>query len=174
MFYAAVIFVILALADRLLLGPFLSKKEDIENKIAQQKMTVTNDLKFLSHKNKIEKQDKDLRKYYVEKVTDEHVINAEFLSLVEKLATQSQVVLVKSNPSESKKEKDHIKYFANLDCVGELENVIGFMHAINSTDELLKIDRFSLAPKKGGTPNEVNASMTIVKLVVVPNTAQWQ
>ena len=120
-------------------------------------------MKFLSYKDKIAKDSQAFESYF-EDLRDDDVVNAEFLSNVEKLATESKVSLVKSNPTQSKKHGDYIEYFANLDCSGVLKDVVSFMHSVNSSKGLLKIVQFNMSPKKG-TAGEVNVSMTIVKMV---------
>jgi len=167
-FYVTIIFVSFALLDRLFLGPVLDRLSVIETEIEAQENSIQRDLRFLAYEGKITQESKAFSKYFTDTIQDDDVVNAAFLSTVEKLATQSNVNLIKSNPSESKKEKKYIKYYANLDCVGDLENVITFMHLINSTEDLLRVVTLNMTPKRG-EGDEVNASMTVVKLVVNPD-----
>ena len=164
-FYITIAFVLLALFDRLFLGPVLDKIDMIDQDIAQQEVIIKSDLKIISSKDKIINESKSFSKYFVKTVKDDDVINAEFLSTIERIATSSKVTLVKSNPSETKKHKDYIEYFASLDCSGKLEDMVTFMHKINATDDLLKVAKLNLSPKRGAL-NEVNASMTIGKLII--------
>ncbi len=163
-FYAALLFVLLAFFDRLFLGPVWDKLKTIDSEIDEQQVSIKRDVRFLTYKDKIINQSKVFDHYLNVKPQEEDVINTELFSVIERFANQASINLIKSNPSESKKGKDFTQYFANLDCAGKLENVVSFMHAINSSDELLKIVKFNLTPKRG-SPNEINASMTIVKLL---------
>ena len=167
-FYITVLFLAFALMDRLFFGPIMDKLKTIAQTITEQEDSIKADLRLLFFKNKIVKSSEVFSKYFSSAQKDDDVINAEFLSKVEKFATQSNVNLIKSNPSESKKEKNFIQYFANLDCAGQLKDVISFMYFINSADDLFKITRFNMTPKRG-SEGEVNASMTIVKMIVNPN-----
>lgn len=168
--YFAIAFVVLAAVDRLYLGPIIEKINFTNEQIKQQEFNIRNDMRFLAHKGKIEKDYKEYGKYFVEKLPDNDVINAEFLSTVEQLATKSNVTLIKSNPADTQKDKEYVKYYANLDCSGELKNIIEFMYMLNSTEDLLKVVDFTMAPKRG-SEGEVNASMTIVKLMMGANIA---
>ena len=163
-----ILIVSVALLDRLFLGPVLDKLKGIEEAIVQQEESIVRDLRFLYYKDKINNESELFEKYFTREVDDDDVVNAEFLRTIEKLATKSKVSLVKSNPSEIKKQKKYIEYYANLDCVGPLEDVINFMHEINSTDELLKVVQFHMTPKRGAT-HDVNVSMTIVKMIINPD-----
>lgn len=160
-----VLFVLLACFDRLFLGPVLGKLSTIDNEISIQEQSVVRDLRFLTYKDKIVRELKTFEKYIHKGQKDDDVINADFLSVVERLATKTKVNLVKSNPSEIKHEKDLDKYYANLDCVGTLEDVLTFMHEINSTEELLKVVKFNMSPKRG-VENTVNVSMSVVKVAI--------
>jgi hypothetical protein len=148
----------------ILIRPALNKVSAVKQSIASQEHKIGQDMRFLSYKDKIVNDSKAYEVYF-EELRDDDVINAEFLSNVEKMATQSKVSLVKSNPAQSKKHGEYVEYYANLDCTGALKDVVSFMHAVNSSDDLLKVVQFNMAPKKGSTANEVSVSMTIVKLV---------
>jgi len=170
-FYVTLGFVLLALLDRLFLGPVLGKLKMINTEIARQEVSIKGDQKILLYKDRIIDESDAFSKYFVKVVQDDDVVNADFLSEVEKLATQSKVSLVKSNPSEKKTYKDYIEYYANLDCIGDLKDVITFMHLINSTESLLKVVKFNMNPKRG-EGDEVNTSMTIVKMLMPPSKPQ--
>jgi hypothetical protein len=163
--YVTIVLVTLALLDRLFLGPVSDRLRLINEDIKQQEVIIQRDARFLQYKDKILKESKDFEKYFSTKTADDDVVNAEFLSTIEKLATQSNVVLAKSNPAKAKVDKQFIEYGAELECSGELKNIISFMYAINSTEDLLKITKFNMTPKKG-TEQDVSVAMTIVKLLI--------
>ncbi len=168
--YIAALFVLLALVDRLFLGPVLERLRTIDDDINQQKTSVVRDLRFLSYKNTILKESEVFNKYFTEKIPDDDVVNAHFLGSVEKLARRSNVNLIKSTPSQSKKKKDYMEYYANLECTGKLGEVVAFMHSINSSEDLMKIVKFNIIPKKGAV-DEISSSMVIKKMIVSPNSA---
>ncbi len=167
LYFGVIPVLILMSVDRLLFGTIIDKVNSLTAEVEEQKNTISRDLAILAKKDDIVKKSNAFRQFFVNGVQDDDVINAQFLSTVEKLATQSKVNLIKSNPTESKKEKFDSLYNANLDCEGELNNVITFMYNINSSPELLKVVRFTITPKRGGASDkEVNASMTVSKLIV--------
>jgi len=164
-FYIAAIFVSLALLDRLFIAPILSHIERLDNEIETERINIIRDQRFLAYKDKIENESNVFSQYLTEEIPEDDVVNANFLSQIEKIATNTKVSLVKSNPSHVEKNDMYNEYVANVDCNGALLDVISFMHRINSTDTLLKITKFNMSPRRG-TENEVKASMTIVKLIV--------
>ncbi|MDP8213348.1 MAG: hypothetical protein P9X22_08715 [Candidatus Zapsychrus exili] len=164
-FYIAIVLVSLALLDRLFLGPVLDKLNDIKKEVETQKSVIQRDARFLQYKDKIIKENEVFDSYFIDEIEDEDVISADFLSTVEKLATNLNINLARSNPTKTEARKRYIEYYAELDCSGNLENIISFMHAINSTSEMLKVVKFNMTEKRG-FPDEVNVSMTIVKLII--------
>lgn len=167
-FYIAVIIVFAFLVDMLFLRPAAKKVKAIEMKIIEQEASVERDVRILARKEMITKTSEAFDNYYTKKMLSSDDINGAFLSSVTRLAGETNVNLVKSNPTDIKKSKKYIEYFANVDCVGKLDDVVSFMHAVNSTENLFKIVRFNMTPKRG-TSSDVNASMTIVKLLISPD-----
>ncbi len=164
-FNIALFIVLLAFLDRLFFGPVLAKINSIDEEISNQKGSIDRDLRILSYKDKIIKDNESFGKYITKDLADDDVVNAAFLQTVEKLATQASVNLIKSTPTERKDSKNSIEYYANVDCTGQLKDVVSFMHAVNASEDLLKVATFSMTPKRGAA-NEVNASLTVVKVVV--------
>lgn len=168
-FLVAMFFVVLSFLDFSFFRPAVGKLINVERAIGDQKNSVQKDLRFLTYKDKIMKESELFKKYFTVNVEEDNVVKTEFLSAIEQIASQSKVSLIKSNPSDIKKKKNVIEYYANLDCTGSLENVIKFMHAINATDSLLKIVKVNITPKRGNE-QDVNVSMVIMKLVVPKGT----
>jgi len=166
-FYITSIFVLVAVFDRLFLGKVLERINAIEEKIHQQETSIIRDLRFLSYKDRIIRESQYFKKYFIDEIEDSDVINAEFLGELEKLASASNVNLTKSTPADINTQKKYTEYYADLDCVGKLEDMIAFMHAINTNDDLLKVSKFNMTSKRGAD-NQVNASMLIVKLIMHP------
>jgi len=165
--YITVGFFVLALFDRVFFGPVMSQLKSLDEQIEQEKNMGKRDLRFLSYKNKIIKEDEAFRVYYDQKFQTEEEIIAAFLKKVEVLASESQVNLIKVSPDNSIFQKGFIEYFANLECNGPLENLAKFMHAIDASPEMLRITKFSVTPKKA-SEQDVQSAITVVKMIINP------
>ena len=161
----AVVIVIAALFDRLLIGPTMSRLSAIEEDIIKEEATIKQDLRFLRYKERILQESKEVEPYLTKSVLSDNEMIATFLNKIQSLASQMKVVLVKINPAPGEQDAEYWKYQADLECSGQLEDVISFMHAINSDIELMKVDKFSFTSKKSDT-NEMKATMTIEKVVI--------
>lgn len=163
--YITIVFVLLAFLDRLFVGPAMEKLKSLESEIESQENLIKRDLRFLSYKNKILRENEDLRKYYTLKSLSEEEIIAAFLKKIEMLASEAKVNLIRVSPSESRQRNGYTEYFATLECDGLLENVAKFAYTIDISGDLLKIVKLDMAPKKAGS-DDVTATMAVSKIII--------
>lgn len=165
-FYVAVPIALFALLDLLVFGPVLKKISIVKHSIAEKEVMIENDLKVLSYEENIVAANERLERFVAQEDLENDVINGNFLSKVEQLANQAKMVSFKTNPGEFNVIDGYTEYYTDIDCEGELSDVLGFIYKINTLEsDLLKVVRLNVRPKRGGS-DEVTASMTIVKMVI--------
>jgi Tfp pilus assembly protein PilO len=165
LFVIAVVIVIAALFDRLLIAPTMSRLSSINEDIAKEETTIRQDMRFMRYKDRILRESKEIEPYLTQNVSTDEEMIAAFLRKIESLATQSNVNLIKINPAPGEQDAEYWKYQADLECSGNLADVVTFMHKVNSDKELMKVDKFTLNGKKSDT-DDIKASMTVEKIVV--------
>jgi hypothetical protein len=95
----AVVIVIAALFDRLLIAPTMSRLSSIEEDITKEEASIKQDMRFLGYKDRIAQESDEIAPYLTKsKSTDEEMI-AGFLKKIESLAAQAKVTLIKVNPA---------------------------------------------------------------------------
>ena len=161
----AVVIVIAALFDRLLIGPTMSRLSAIEEDITKEEATIKQDTRFLGYKERIAKESDEIAPFLTKNMSTDEEMVAAFLKKIESLASQTKVTLIKVNPSPGEQDAEYWKYQADLECSGNLGDVISFMHLINSDKELMKVDKYNFSAKKSDT-DDIKATMTIEKIVV--------
>jgi hypothetical protein len=161
----AVVIVIAALFDRLLIGPTMSRLSTIQEDIGKEEATIKQDLRFLRYKDRILLESGEVDPYLTKNILTDNEMIASFLNKVQSLASQMKVTLIKINPAPGEQDAEYWKYQADLECSGQLSDVISFMHAINSDIDLMKVDKFSFSAKKSDT-DEIKAAMTIERVVI--------
>lgn len=161
----ALIIVIAALFDRLLIAPTMSRLATIDEETAKEEQSIKEDLHFLTYKDKILKQDKAVEPYFTDNLPTEDEIIAAFLKKIEIIATKANVALAKVTPIPAVQESDKLKYSADLECSGKLADVVTFMHLINASQELTKVVKFNLGSKKADS-DEIKATMTVAKVII--------
>ncbi|MBF0386497.1 MAG: hypothetical protein HQL20_01415 [Candidatus Omnitrophica bacterium] len=161
----ALIFVLLALFDRLLIGPSLSRLNEINEKIVKEEGVIKSNLRFLTYQDRIVKEAAAFKDYYSRDVRAEEEIIGEFLKKIELMATQSQVELSKISPAGQDYQKDYIKYLVTLDCAGKLEDITYFIYAVNNSKDLLKIEKMNIL-NNAKDAGKVQAALTISRMII--------
>jgi hypothetical protein len=159
------VFVLLALFDRLLVGPSLGRAKELDDRIAKEEDVIKQNMRFLGHSDRIIQDAAAFKDFYTKDVRSEEEITADFLKKLELMGTQSTVDLSKITPAASEYQKDFVKYFVTMDCSGKLENITAFVYAINNSKELVKVEKMTLG---GNARNAevVQASLTVSKMIV--------
>lgn len=161
----AVVIVIAALFDRLLIAPTMSRLSSIEGDIVKEEASIRQDIHFLGYKDRILKESQEIDPYLTKNMSTDEEMIAGFLKKIEVLAGQARVTLIKISPAPGQQDTDYWKYQADLECSGNLSDVINFMHMINANSELMKVLKFNISSKKTDT-DEIKATMTVEKIVV--------
>jgi hypothetical protein len=161
----AIIIVIAALFDRLLIGPTMSRLSSIEEDITKEEASIKQDMRFLGYKDRIAQESKEIDPYLTKNMSTDEEMIAGFLKKIESLASKTKVTLIKVNPAPGEQDAEYWKYQADLECSGNLADVVSFMHAVNSDTNLMKVLKFNFSAKKSDT-DEIKATMTIEKIVV--------
>ena len=168
----AVAFSVIALSDLLFFSQTMAKMSVIDQEIVTEKNAIKQDLRFLNYKNKILKEGKIFDPYLSQSSVTEDEVIAAFLKKIDLMKVKANVVMIKVTPSPGIDEKGSIKYQADLEFTGKLADVITFMYLFNSSDELIKVVKFSFSSKKIDI-DEIRASITVAKLVVGKHAASF-
>jgi hypothetical protein len=161
----ALIIVIVALFDRLLIAPTMSRLSAIDAETVKEEQAIKEDLHFLSYKDKILKQAQAVEPYFTDNPPSEDEIIGGFLKKIEMIATKANVVLARVTPVPAVQDVNGLKYTADLECSGKLADVVTFMHLINTSEELTKVVKFNLGSKKADS-DDIKATMTIAKVLI--------
>ncbi len=161
----AAVFVMLALFDRLLIGPSLSRLNDINEKIVKEEAVIKQNMRFLTYRDRIVKEASTFKDYYAKDVRAEEEVIGEFLKKIELMATQSQVELSKISPAGQDYQKNYIKYLVTLDCTGKLEDITYFIYAVNNSKDLLKIEKMNVL-SNARDAEKVQAALTISRMII--------
>lgn len=161
----ALLIVVVALFDRLLIAPTMSRLAAIDEETAMEERKIKEDLQFLAYKDKILNQARAVEPYLMDNLPSDDEVIAAFLKKIEILAAKANVIVAKVTPAAASEDAGNRKYAADLECSGVLADIVSFMHLINASEELTKVVRFNLGAKKADS-DEVKATMTVVKIII--------
>lgn len=165
----ALLIVVVALFDRLLIAPTMSRLAAIDEETAKEEHKIKEDLQFLAYKDKILKQAQAVEPYLMDALPSDDEVIAAFLKKIEILAAKANVMVAKVTPAAASEDAGNRKYSADLECSGTLADVVSFMHLVNASEELTKVVRFNLGSKKADS-DEIKATMTVVKIIISRKT----
>ncbi len=173
-FYGSVLFVSLALLDRLILSPILHKVFRLDEDINQQIETIKRNLAIVSQESILGDEINKYASYLSHPESEEKEITA-FSKEIENLAKESAVYLVGLRPAGKGEEGISKQYFLELDFEAQMEQILNFFYAIENSNKLTKIERFDIMPKAEGTSItscRIRVSKVIIPKLNTENTAK--
>lgn len=163
---AALVVLVIALFDRLLIGPTMTKLSSIDAEINREETDIKQDLRFLNYKDRITKEHQEIEPYFSTDIPTEEELISAFLKRIEGIAAESNVTIAKVTPSAGNSDGEYLRYQADLECSGKLPDIVTFMHRFNSANELMKVVKYSLFGKKADADDNIKASLTVEKIIV--------
>ena len=161
----AIAFMVISGMDRLIINPIRERFQRINQAIKISEKQLRHDLRNVQLKDQIEK---EFEKYveYVERSGSDDQEKAKILIEIQSLADQTNVNVVSQKP-QSTKTVDFYKEFAvEIEAEGEIEALITFLHRINVSTQLLRVEKLRLNNKEQGT-KILKSSMLITKVLVL-------
>jgi hypothetical protein len=164
-FYGAVAFFSLAVSDRLILGPILSKAKSLNEKINNQEAIIKNSLHILAQKDRILKQVKLYASYGEQAKSHEEEIV--FLQKeIERLANKSAIYVIDIKSAGFKQEDIFKKFFVKLNFEAQLEQLTNFFYEVENSKKLIRIEKYDIRPKTEGS--SIIRCSTIISKAVLP------
>jgi len=163
LFFCAMGAIFLMVLDLAVLGPILSEIRVLDAKIEETSQSIRRDLRIISFKERILGEYKRYEKFLDnEDKTQEEIIGA-LLKKLENLATQHEIKMTNVMPGDIEEKSLFKVYKTSLEFEGELGPVLVFMNALEESDNLFKISKYSLTPKsKTGKLMKVSADISRV------------
>lgn len=162
--YGAFIAMGILAADRFVLGPVIHRLSLLDGQIATQEEAIRKSLHVLVQKDRIKAEGKEYMSYSIEAQNPEQEM-VDLLKQLESIAGQSGVSLLYVKPAKEEGEGTVKKYFASLECEAEMEQVAAFFHAVESSNKLLKIEKYDIQPK-GKESSLARCAVTASKTVL--------
>jgi len=161
----SVVFVLLALLDRAILHPIIEKITSFEQEIKSTEYAMTKNLKIIQQRRRIEREEKKFASFLISARSDEEE-TAVLLREIENCARESAVYLVNLKPSGVESDGVTKKFLISVSCEAEMEQLIRFMHSIESSDVLMQVGAFSLNPKSKQS-NVIKCELLIHKIALL-------
>lgn len=162
--YGVIFFVSLVFLDRLILRSILSKIKLLDKEIQSQEATIKKSLHILVQKDRIKKE----ANKYASFVTSAQSQEEEMVFLlkgIEELANKRSVYVIDIKSAGLAEEGIFKKYLVRLNCEAQMEQLTGFFYELESSNRMLKIEKYDIRPKTEGS-SIVRCTVSISKMVM--------
>jgi len=161
----ALAFLVIAGMDRLIVNPIRGRFQRIDQAIKIGEKQLGHDLRNVHLKDQIAEEFEKYVEYVERSGSDEEVV-AKILGEIEALARQSRVYLVDVKPQAPKKVDFYKEYSVVIEAEGKVANLTTFLHHINMSAQLLRVETLRLNAK-GAENKTLKSSMLITKVLVL-------
>lgn len=151
-------------SDRLVLHPLVGIFRSTDQEFQDLEVNIKKSVRLLSQKNHLQEEVKKYASYSVQAKSAEEEAVA-LLKAIEGLAGEAGVNLVYVKPAAAKTEERLKKYYANLEFEAQMEQLIKFFYQVESSTQLLKIEKFSVQPSAEGS-SVVRCVVTVSRSVI--------
>jgi Tfp pilus assembly protein PilO len=150
------------------LGPVRKRFNQINETIGEREKKVVDNLRILAPATR----DAVTKEYsecgeLIKKRGSSAEENAAMLSEIEKLASGVGVSLSATKPREPKTEPDFERYEVEMEVEAEMEKIIRLVHAVESSSQVLRVERLTIDSKKSGNRVALRAGLLVSKVVTL-------
>ena len=156
---------LIAVIYNFIIEPVIGRWNTIDKKITDKEIILEKYSRILRDKNTIEKLRAKYAKYFeTNKLTPEEE-SAAALSVIEKIARQTNVKITNIKPLSSKSYGSYNKFTFRIATEAKLDELTKFIYDLQSSDQLLKVDRMVLQAKESEA-SVIKAMLNVTKISV--------
>ncbi|MCK5013410.1 MAG: type 4a pilus biogenesis protein PilO [Candidatus Omnitrophica bacterium] len=155
----------IALLDRLIISPIRGRFRRIDQAIKINEKQLAHDLRNVHQKDQIEERFEKYVEYVERSGSDEEEV-AKILGEIESMARQSKVYLANMKPQTPKEIDFYKEYAVEIEAEGSLSSLVTFLHQVNTSTQLLRVEKLRLNSTKKGEKT-LKASMRIMRVLVL-------
>ena len=173
--YLTVSVLVISFISRIILIPIVSRIKSLDTEIEEKRKALRNSLQILARKDKIEEEGRKYR-LYLEKAFPQETVSEDetvlaLLKEVEAMVKDSDINLLNIRPIGSEEIAPFRKETLSLECEAPLEKLFVLFSRIESSPQILKVEKFHLTPKGAKSPIarcSIEISMISAISVVIP------
>lgn len=162
---AAAIFVGLVLIDRTVISPISEKMRRVDRDIKFAETKLSRDLRNINNRDLIEKEYDRYRNYIKRSYASDEETVAGILADIEDRARSSGVSLVDIRPEQPRSADFYKEYAVEIEAEGGMDQVVTFLHHLNSSPQLLRAVKLRLGLKDPES-SVVRASFRVTKITL--------
>lgn len=154
-----------ALLDRLVVTPVRDHFRRINQEIKIKEKQLAHDLRNVHQEDTISQKFDKYVEYVQRSGSDEEEV-ARILGEIESLARQSDIYLANMKPQSPKEVEFYKQYAVEIDAEGEIGPLITFLHQLNTSKQLLRVEKLRLGSNRKGEKT-LKASMLVTRVLLL-------
>ena len=150
------------------MGPIRKAFERMDTAIVEKEKALGDNLRILAPVAR-EGVEKEYSRYgsLIRKQGSSEEEASRMLSEVDKLARETDVVLVNTKPLEPRPSLESEVYAVEIELEAGMESLTKFVYAVETSSQLLRVDQLAMSVKEGKTPGFLAGTIKISKMVTL-------
>ena len=150
--------------DQAIIRPISSMFYSFHQQSSSLEASVKKSIRLLAQKDRMLK---EVKQYgaYVATAKSTEVDTMALLKHIEELANQTSVNLLYVKPAAVRGQEQIKKYYVNLECEGQMEQIVRFFYELENSKSLLKIEKYILQPTAKGS-TVIKGAATVSKALI--------
>ncbi len=148
-FYVMATVVSLTLMDQAIIRPIFKTLGSLDRQISELETNIKKSIRLLGQKERMNKESEYFATFASRSKSPEEGALA-LLKSVQEIANDSSINLLYVKPAGGSTTEEAI-YRVNLECEGQVDQLINFFYAIENSKLLLRIEKYTLQPTAKGS-----------------------
>lgn len=163
--YLTIIVLGVWISHKFIVNPLIVRWKELGEKIEERGLKLEKSRKILHLKEKIQGEYENYASSVKMQGSEEEEM-AKFLTEIESIARSSSVHISDIKPRPVKNADFHERYLVELEAEGDISQISRFIYEIQSSPQLLKIDKYSIGTKGAGT-NLLRCRVIVSKILLI-------
>lgn len=146
--YVSAAIIMLLLLDQIVVGPIYRTMRSLDQQIQGIEDNIKQSIRLLGQKEQMMKESVHYASYAAPSKSSEDEMLA-LLKLIQELASQASVNLLFSKPGGAGKEQNISS--VSLECEGQMDQLLSFFYAIETSKMLLRVEKYTIQPTAKGS-----------------------
>jgi Tfp pilus assembly protein PilO len=149
-----------------LAGPVRSALALVDESVARQEERLARNLSMVASKEEVARAYASVGRAIAKQGSTSECRNT-MLAEIEKEASDAGVVLSATKPREPRCEKDFEEHEVGIEIEGSMKALVRFLYGIESSPQLLRVERLVLDAKTDGEAGVLRGNLTVTKVVTL-------
>lgn len=149
-------------------GPVRKEFDEVDAAIAGSEKTVARNFRLLKPAS-VDTVQSEYRRHgeYLARKGSTEESNAAMLAEIERIAGECKIVMARTTPRKPVVDRDSEEYAVELEIESDMEQAIRFLHSLETSSQVLRVDNVTLDSKGAREPGVLKGSLLVSRVVTL-------